>query len=138
MKHEQLHPPRGGRRLSQSLGQERKMLREVLEEAFHGALRMVLREELRGAFLEHGVKQGERQEKTRRLLGKLVYAEAERRPRRTKAQSWQLSLALDELRSDSRHNVRSAAKYAFGKGTGYKTLGSLYEAVRRKWNSREA
>ena len=99
---------------------------------------MVLREELRGAFLEHGVKQGERQEKTRRLLGKLVYAEAERRPRRTKAQSWQLSLALDALRSDSRHNVKGAARYAFKNTKGYKSLGALHQALRNQWNCRVA
>ena len=59
-----------------------------------------------------------------------------RRPRRSVEQTRQLSLALEVLKKDPLHNVRSAARYAFKKAKGYKSLESLQQALHKRWNCR--
>lgn len=82
--------------------------------------------------------QNELLERLCRLVGKLVNSEAEmeRRPRRSVEQTRQLSLALEVLKKDPLHNVRSAARYAFKKAKGYKSLESLQQALHKRWNCR--
>ena len=83
-------------------------------------------------------RQNELLERLCRLVGKLVNSEAEieRKPRRSVEQTRQLSLAFEVLRKDPLHNVRSAARYAYKKTKGYRSLESLQQALNKRWNSR--
>ena len=85
-------------------------------------------------------RQNELLEKLCRLVGKLVNneAEIERRPRRSVEQTRQLKLALEVLKKDPLHNVFGAAKYAFKKTKGYKSVGALRQALTNEWNCRVA
>ena len=85
-------------------------------------------------------RQNELLAKIERLVGRVVRSEAEsmRNPRRTRDQIRQLALAFEALKNDPLHNVRQAARYAFRKTKGYKSVASLRQALMEKWNCREA
>ena len=85
-------------------------------------------------------RQNELLERLCRLVGQLVKSEAEieRRPRRSVEQARQLKMAIDVLKKDPLHNVKGAARYAFKKTKGYKSLGALHQALRNQWNCRVA
>ena len=55
-----------------------------------------------------------------------------RKPRRSKDQLRQFSIALAALERDPLHNVKKAAEYAFKNATGYTTAHSLENVLRRK------
>ena len=85
-------------------------------------------------------RQNELLERLCRLVGKLVNneAEIERRPRRSVEQARQLKMAIDVLKKDPLHNVKGAAKYAFKKTKGYKSVGALRQALTNEWSCRVA
>ena len=60
-----------------------------------------------------------------------------RKPRQSRDQLRQLSIALEALERDPLRNVKKAAEYAFKNATGYTTAHSLENVLRRKWNSRK-
>ena len=74
-----------------------------------------------------------------RNVGKIANADATRtrKSRRSDDQVRQLSLAMSTLQSDPLHNVLGAAKYAFRKMNGYKSVTALNNALARQWNSRK-
>ena len=74
-----------------------------------------------------------------RNVSKIVNADATktRKSRRSDEQVRQLSLAMSTLQDDPLHNVLGAAKYAFMKMNGYKSLTALNNALSRQWNSRK-
>jgi hypothetical protein len=59
-----------------------------------------------------------------------------RKPRQSREQLRQLSIALDALRKDPLHNVKKAAEFAYRNASGYSSAHSLEVALGRKWNSR--
>ena len=75
----------------------------------------------------------------RNLLRRIATNDANitRRPRQSREQLRQLSIALEVLERDPLHNVKKAAEYAFKNATGYTTAHSLENVLRRKWNSRK-
>ena len=60
-----------------------------------------------------------------------------RKPRQSRDQLRQLSIALEVVERDPVHNVKRAAELAFRNTKGYASIGSLEYALRRKWNSRK-
>ena len=85
-------------------------------------------------------RQNELLQNLNRLMGKLVNSEAEERtkPRRSEAQKRQLEIALRVLKKDPLHNVLAAAKHAYRSTKGYASLDSLYNILRKIWNSHAA
>ena len=83
--------------------------------------------------------QGDMLADMRNLLRRIVAEDANitRKPRRSKDQLRQLSIALEALERDPLRNVKKAAEYAFKNATGYTTAHSLENVLRRKWNSRK-
>jgi len=59
-----------------------------------------------------------------------------RKPRRSREQSRQLSIAIAEVQKDPLHNVRRAASIAFKMAKGYSSVHSLENALAAKWNTR--
>ena len=74
----------------------------------------------------------------RNLLRRVVARDGQipRKPRRSKEQMRQLSIAIEAVEKDPLHNVKRAAEFAFKKANGYKTAHSLENALRNKWNFR--
>ena len=75
----------------------------------------------------------------RNLLRRIATDDANitRRPRQSREQLRQLSIALEVLENDPLHNVKRAAEFAFRKSSGYNSTHSLEVALGRKWNSRK-
>ena len=59
-----------------------------------------------------------------------------RKPRRSREQLRQLSIALAALEKDPLHNVKKAAEFAFKKAKGYVSVDSLRHVLASKWNAR--
>ena len=74
----------------------------------------------------------------RSLLRKLAAEDGKigRKPRQSREQLRQLSIALDALDKDPLHNVKKAAEFAFRNAKGYGSVESLRIVLQRKWNSR--
>ena len=60
-----------------------------------------------------------------------------RKPRQSREQLRQLSIALDALKKDPLHNVKKAAEFAYRNAEGYSSAKSLEVVLRKRWNSRE-
>ena len=74
----------------------------------------------------------------RNLLRKIAVENGKigRKPRQSREQLRQLSIALDALKKDPLHNVSKAAAYAFKNSKGYSSFETLRVVLRRKWNAR--
>ena len=75
----------------------------------------------------------------RKLLRRIATdgANITRKPRQSRDQLRQLSIALEALERDPLRNVKIAAEYAFKNAIGYTTVHSPEVVLRRKWNSRK-
>ena len=60
-----------------------------------------------------------------------------RKPRQSRDQQRQLSIALEAAETDPMHNIKKAAEFAFRNAKGYASVDSLRYALRKMWNSRK-